>query len=323
MKVQFKFLPFLALAAGIFAFTACSDDDDNGTPPGQPAPTQSIVEIAAETPEYSILVEALTATGVLAEITQSGPLTVFAPNNDAFEALFAEFDVADAGELVDELGIATVAAILRYHVLGASIPAAEVPEDAYVTTAGTASPDNSQLSLRVQSAGGSVTLNNDKATVINADIMATNGVIHGIDQVLLLPTVVDHALNNATFAELVGALTTAELVETLSGEGPFTVMAPINQAFQDISGVVAGLSPEELSNVLLYHVVSGNERSDDLEEGPVTTLADNETATFSVTFNVDGTVSLIDQQGGQATILLTDVQGTNGVIHVIDRVLLP
>ncbi|MCA1751789.1 MAG: fasciclin domain-containing protein [Cryomorphaceae bacterium] len=323
MTKHFKFLSYLGLAAGLLVFTSCNDDDDdNGTPPAPPAPTQSIVEIAAATPEYSILVEALTATGVLAEVSQDGPFTVFAPDNAAFETLFAELGVDDAAGLIDALGSEAVAATLRYHVLGASIPAADVPEDAYVTTASTSSPVGNQLSLRVQAAGGVVTLNGGKAAVNNADIMATNGVIHGIDNVLLMPTIVDHALNNDVFTELVGALTTAELVETLSGDGPFTVMAPTNAAFEEISDVVAGLTIEELSNILRYHVVSGNVQSEDLNAGPVPTLADGD-ATFTVNLNEDDTVSITDGSGGESTIFLVDVQGTNGVVHVIDRVLLP
>lgn len=322
MTKHLKFLSYLGMAAGIFVFTSCNDDDDdNGTPPGEPAPTQSIVEIAVATPDYSILVEALTETGVVAEVSQDGPFTVFAPNNEAFEALFADQGVDDLDGLIAALGPEAVAATLRYHVLGASVPSSALEDDQYVTTASTASPDNNQLSLRIQSEGV-VTLNGGKATVNNADIMATNGVIHGIDQVLLLPSIVDHALNNAVFSELVGALTAADLVETLSGDGPFTVMAPTNAAFQDISGVVAGLSTEELSNILRYHVVSGNVQSGDLSAGPVPTLADGNT-TFTVNLNEDDTVSITDGQGGEATVFLVDVQGTNGVVHVIDAVLLP
>jgi uncharacterized surface protein with fasciclin (FAS1) repeats len=99
-------------------------------------------------------------------------------------------------------------------------------------------------------------------------------------------------------------------------------MAPINQAFEDISSAVAALTTEELSNVLRYHVVSGNIQSDDLTEGPVPTIADGNT-TFTISINVDDTVSITDAQGGEATVILKDVQGTNGVVHVIDSVLLP
>ena len=323
MKKHFKFLSYLGLAAGLFVFTSCNDDDDvDDNPPVPPAPTQSIVEIASAAPEYSILVEALVATGVAAEVSGDGPYTVFAPDNEAFETLFTALDVDNASELVTELGADSVASILRYHVLGASIPAAEVPADAYVTTASTASPGDNALSLRVQSAAGNVTLNNDKATVNAPDIMATNGVIHGIDQVLMLPSIVDHSLNNQAFAQLVGALTTANLVETLQGEGPFTVMAPRNTAFAEVSDAVDAFTVDELSNVLRYHVVSGNVRSEDLEAGPVPTLADGNT-TFTVSFADDDTVVLTDQLGGSATVVLTDVQGTNGVVHMIDAVLLP
>ncbi len=320
MRKQLKFLSYLGAAAGLFIFSACSDDDDNGSTAGPVGPTQNIVEIAADNPEYSILAEALTATGLDATLAGEGPFTVFAPDNDAFEALFDAVEVENATELINTLGEDGVRDVLLYHVLGAQINAAEVPEDAYVTTASTASPDNNQLSLRVQSAGGVVL--NASTNVVAADIQATNGVIHGIDAVLMPPTIVDHAANNALFGELVNALGATALDNTLAGAGPFTVMAPVNAAFQAISSTVEGLTTQELSDILLYHVVAGNVRSEDLDEGPVGTLNPGQ-AEFTVSFGPDDTVIISDNTGGEATVLLTDVQGTNGVIHVIDTVLLP
>lgn len=319
------FLPVWALA-GALAFTACSDDDDNGAPTPTPpvAPTQNIVEIASDSPQYSILVDALVATELVSVLESEGPFTVFAPDNDAFNTFFDEQGIDDAngdGSRVDDLanaiGVQGVSAVLLYHVLGASIPAAEVPENAYVTTASTASPGDNQLSLLVQSGTG-VTLNG--STNVNApDIFATNGVIHGIDAVLTLPTVVDHAINNpALFEELVGAVVAADLVETLSSDGPFTVFGPRNEAFDDISEVVEGLTVEQLTTVLTYHVVAGNVRSENLSDGPVPTVSGQD-----VTVALGEAVTIIDTDGGVSTVLAADVQGTNGVVHMIDRVLLP
>lgn len=318
------FLPVWALA-GALAFSACSDDDDdNGTPAPPTGPTQNIVEIASANEQYSILVDALVATQLVPLLESDGPFTVFAPDNDAFNALFDELGIEDAnndGSRVDDLaaavGVQAVSAILQYHVLGASIPAAEVPANAYVTTASTASPGDNQLSLLVQSGAG-VTLNGS-TNVTAPDIFATNGVIHGIDAVLTLPTIVDHAANNpALFEELVGAVAAADLVETLSGDGPFTVFAPRNEAFEEIAGVVAGLTTEQLTTVLTYHVVAGNVRSGDLADGPVTTVSGQD-----VTVALGEAVTIIDTDGGVSTVLAPDVQGTNGVVHMIDRVLLP
>lgn len=321
MKKHLKFLSVLGAAAGLFLFSACSDDDDNGTE-GPAGPTQNIVEIAVDNPEYSILAEALTATGLDGTLAGEGPFTVFAPDNDAFETLFNELDVENAAELIDAQGEDAVRDILLYHVLGASVASATLEDDQYVTTSSTASPDENQLSLRIQSSGG-VTLNGNSANVVSADIMATNGIIHRIDAVLMPPSIVDHALNNAIVSELANALVAADLDGTLMGDGPFTVMAPVNSAFTNISSTIEALTPEELFATLLYHVVDGNVRSEDLAEGPVPTRNPDD-ATFTVSFvQEDDAVILTDNAGEQATVVFTDVQGTNGVIHLINKVLLP
>ncbi|HSA04285.1 MAG TPA: fasciclin domain-containing protein, partial [Tenuifilaceae bacterium] len=150
----------------------------------------------------------------------------------------------------------------------------------------------------------------------SADINATNGVIHIVDKVLLPPTVVDIALNNDNFSILVSALVKAELVETLKGDGPFTVFAPTNDAFNalfealDVTGI-ADLSKEALTPILLDHVVSGNVRSTDLTTGSVNTL--NNSISIDVTSGV--------KINGNINVVLADVQGTNGVVHVIDKVI--
>ncbi len=313
------------MAALAFTFTSCNDDDDNGgtTPPT--GPTQNIVEIAVANPQYSILVGALTATGLDSTLAGPGPFTVFAPDNDAFNSFFDDAGIP-AGTNEERLAAAATALgaeaiedLLLYHVLGAQVLASEVPENAYVTTASTASPNDDQLSLRVQSGTAGVTLNNS-VSVEAADIVATNGVIHGINEVLALPDVVAHALNNPeAFSELVGALGAADLVTTLQGDGPFTVLAPNNAAFEDISEVVAGLTVEQLTTVLTYHVAGINAQSGDLEAGPVPSLNGQ---AFTVSIE-NGQVSIIDTNGDAALVILTDVQGTNGVVHVINSVILP
>ncbi len=127
-------------------------------------------------------------------------------------------------------------------------------------------------------------------------------------------------MNNSNFTSLVGALSAAsgDLVNVLKGDGPFTVFAPVNAAFDEIADVAAQLSEDELAEVLKYHVVSGNVLSSDLTNGMVvTTLA----GTFTV--NISGSnVTLTDESGATVNVIATNVQGTNGVVHVIDKVLL-
>jgi transforming growth factor-beta-induced protein len=152
-----------------------------------------------------------------------------------------------------------------------------------------------------------------------ADLTATNGVIHGIDAVMMLPNIVDHAVNNPTaFSSLVDALVATGLVSAVAGDGPLTVFAPVNQAFTDIADVVATLSDDQLSVVLRYHVVTALVRAADIEDGAVGTLANQE---FSIS-TADG-VKITDATEGVSNVVITDVTATNGVVHVIDRVLIP
>jgi transforming growth factor-beta-induced protein len=295
-----KLLKFSLMALLISSlFIACKDDDED------PAPQDDA--------NFSTLLGALQRTGLDATLSGTGAYTVFAPTNAAFDALGVDLGALSDAELTN---------ILLYHVLGAEVLSSGIAEgDTYVTTASTAAPGGNQLSLYINNTAGDITLNGG-AAVTSADVDATNGVVHVIDQVLLPPTVVDLAAANPLFGELVGALGAADgdLVNTLSGAGPFTVFAPVNSAFEAISAVVAGLTPEQLRDVLLYHVVTGNVRSTDLSDAMMVNplLADT-----SFTVNIDGSVTITDGAGNTVNVVLTDVQSTNGVIHVLDAVLLP
>lgn len=261
--------------------------------------------------DYSTLVGALVSTGLAVALETPGPFTVFAPDDEAFSG-------------VDISGLSTeqLTAILLYHSLsGQTVPSSALADGAnYASTASPAGPGGANLSLYIEKSADGVRVNN-AANVKVADIVATNGIIHAVDAVLLPLDVVGHAAANSDFATLVGALASAEgdLVTTLQGAGPFTVFAPTNAAFEDINDIVAGLSAAELRDVLLYHVVSGNVTSDQLSDG-LTVATVN---TGEITFNIGTEVTITDNTGGTSTVVLTDVQGTNGVIHVINRVLLP
>jgi transforming growth factor-beta-induced protein len=159
---------------------------------------------------------------------------------------------------------------------------------------------------------------NGSISVTLPDVEASNGVIHVIDGVLTPTSAVDIALNNSNFTYLVEAVLKAGLAETLSGEGPFTIFAPTNEAFEQlftdlgVSGI-ADIDVETLTSVLTYHVVEGNVLSTDLSDGNVPTLNGD------ITFSINGSVTI----NGTSQVVATDIQGTNGVVHVIDKVLLP
>jgi transforming growth factor-beta-induced protein len=187
----------------------------------------------------------------------------------------------------------------------------------YFSTLASGPSDGTNLSFYVDM---STTMINKRSKITGTDIAADNGVIHVIDKVILPLSIVDIAVNNPTFSILVAALAKANLVETLKGNGPFTVFAPTNTAFTalytalGVSGI-ADLSAEALTPILLAHVISGNVTSGQLTNGEVQTLntAKKIMIDLSNGVKIDGT----------SQVVLADVQGTNGVVHVIDKVILP
>ncbi len=273
---------------------------------------QSITDHVIENPNLS----SLTAAVVKAELAgtldnEDVNYTVFAPTNEAFTALLTDLSVT-----LDDLTKEALTPILLYHVVDAFVPAADV-STSYVPTLSTGQGENILINVVADETG--VMLNNS-AKVILTDVVATNGIIHVIDKVIMPPTVVDIAINNAAFSILVEAVVKAELVGALSAEGPFTVFAPTNAAFQalftalNVSGI-SELSKEALTPILLAHVVSGNERSSALSNGTVGTLNPNK----SITIDVSNGVKL----NGDINVVIADVQGINGVVHAIDKVIVP
>lgn len=295
----------IAVMMGMLTLTSCEKESDPMTSPND----MSVAQYAASDANFSILVQALSKANLVSALSGEGNFTVFAPTNDAFNALFNQLGVTGIADLSAE----TLTPILLYHVLGEEKKSTMLSEG-YFNTISPA--QNSFLSLKVGLTGG-VTINKDSKVVV-ADVDVKNGVIHAIDKVLLPPTVVDQALANASFSILVQAVVKAGLAGTLSGTGPFTIFAPTNAAFEalfsalGISGI-SDLTAEQLIPILQYHVVSGNVRSNQLTAGAVSTLNGSVNVTLSPSPKINAT----------SDILATDVQATNGVIHVIDEVLIP
>lgn len=284
---------------------------------------ETIAEIAAANENFSTLVAALEASGLVSAFDGKGTFTVFAPSDEAFSAL-----PEGTLEALLEDPEGQLASILQYHVVEGAVFAEDVVAAESVTTL-----LGEEIAISVE---GDTVLLNDEIEVITTDIEASNGVIHVIDGVLLPPsmmeaeaaseeemagnTIVDVAVADGRFETLVTAVTAAELAETLSDEGPFTVFAPTDGAFAALpEGTVEALLEDpsgQLTDILLYHVVEGAVFAEDvvaLESAP--TLLGEEIA-ISVE---DGTVFL----NGDIEIIITDIEASNGVIHVIDGVLIP
>jgi transforming growth factor-beta-induced protein len=276
---------------------ACSEDEDPVIE--NPIETVDIVEtaIAGNPDEFNTLVQAVVAADLVSTLKGDGPFTVFAPTDAAFAKLGVDISMLSKEELTD---------ILLYHVVAASVMSTDL-ENGFVQTAG----------------GYSIEINTDEgarintARVIQADVMATNGIIHVIDEVLLPPSedIVDKAISFTPdeFNTLVSAVVQADLVSILKSEGPFTVFAPTDAAFENLGVDLATLSKEALTNILLYHVVPASVFSSDLSEGSVETANG-----ASIDISLDGGVRIND-----SNVIIANVQTTNGVIHVIDQVLIP
>jgi uncharacterized surface protein with fasciclin (FAS1) repeats len=290
-----------------------------------------IVDVAVENGSFTTLVAAVQQADLVDALKAEGPYTVFAPTDDAFAALLEETEMSAE----DLLGAENLADILLYHVVAGEFDAASVIElvgDADYVLVDTLAGIPVKVSLDM----GSVYVND--AMVILPDVQASNGIIHVVDSVILPPskTITDIVVESAgmeedaEFTVLLAAVLEAELAEALAGEGPFTVFAPTDAAFVaalDALGITADdlLASEDLAAILLYHVVGGEEALYSNDVAAALADADEmgimvETlngASFTVTADEDG----IYVDGAQ--IIMTDILASNGVIHVIDAVILP
>ena len=273
------------------------------------AASKNIVETAVAAGNFKTLVAAVQAAG-LAETLSGGSFTVFAPTDEAF----AKLPAGTLEMLLKPENKAKLASILTYHVVPGKVMAADVVK---LTNAGTVQGQRVDISAK----GGAVTV--DGAKVVATDIACSNGVIHVIDSVILPndKNIVEVAASNGSFNTLVAAVKAAGLVETLSGKGPFTVLAPTDAAFAKLpAGTLENLlKPEnkkQLVEILTYHVVPGVAAYSDqvVKMSEIPTMLGSP---IKVTVK-DGKVML-----GNATVAIVDVETSNGVIHAIDTVLLP
>jgi len=307
----FSFLVVALLAT--FVFTACEDDENDVTP----MPTNDIVELAQATSTLSTLVTAITAADLTTALQGTGPFTVFAPSNAAFESL-------DEGVLETLLANPELLAeVLQYHVVSGKVMSSDLSNGNVQTLL-------SGKSINVAISGNSVTLNGT-AMVIIANVEASNGVVHIIDEVLLpegfeLPkdNIVEIASATPSLSILVEALTKfPDLVSALSAEGTYTVFAPTNDAFTALLSVIGQSSLDDiplnvLERVLKYHVISSAAlMSTDLTDGQMaaTILSAND----KITVDIDGDNVMINN----AMVGTANIEASNGIVHVVNAVLVP
>jgi len=302
----------------LITFTSCSDDDNNVVTPQE----KNIVELALETPELTSLVAALTAAdGNLVNVLQGdGPFTVLAPTNAAFTA----FLNANGFASLDDVPTDVLSQVLLNHVIMADITSSDLVSLGSGYAAGSATnTDGDNISIYFNTSNG-VRFNNT-ASVSTADIDASNGTIHIVDEVIGLPDIVDHAIANPEFSSLVAALGAADgnLVSALQGVGPFTVLAPNNDAFDTfLDGTPLGsVDTAILSQILLNHVISGAIKAEyliDQGAGYPKTLATGAGGNaMSIYFNTSDGVKF----NGISSVIQADVVGTNGIIHAVNTVI--
>ena len=277
--------------------------------------TKDIVDTAVGAGKFKTLVAAVKAAGLVETLKGEGPFTVFAPTDDAF----AKIPEDKLAELLKPENKEMLTSILTYHVVGGStVLASEI-----VTIPSVKTVSGEELPIEV--AEGKVTVGG--VNVIKTDIECSNGVIHVIDAVMMPGSgteaekdIVDTAVAAGSFETLVAAVKAAGLVETLKGEGPFTVFAPSDDAFakvpaETLQELLKPENKEKLQGILTYHVVSGKVMAADVVELESAKTVNGQEVTIKA---ADGKV-MVDG----ANVVATDIECENGVIHVIDSVIMP
>ncbi|XMO86522.1 fasciclin domain-containing protein [Algibacter sp. AS12] len=308
----------------LVAFSSCNNDDDNTTE----TPMQlNIVETAQTVDDLSILVDAVVQAGLVDALTAAGDKTVLAPTNTAFTAFLEDNGFSSLSEVPNDV---LTQVLLNHVITGTNIASADLSGNTGYTNTLADGPNGTKLSLYYDGTAG--VMFNGGAEVTLPDVMTTNGVVHVIDQVIALPTIATFATTNPALSTLVDALVYADsgdptvpYITTVSNAdaGPFTVFAPTNDAFVDLleeleADALTDIATSTVDAVLLHHIVNANVQSSGLATGEVSTLGDPimaDTSTFTLT----------DGNGRMSNIITTlvDIQGINGVVHVIDKVILP
>ena len=326
MKIISKTLKLLPVFLLVLGLTSCSDDDDNN---GNPVQSTTVVDVALAN-DLTSLAAALEATDLVTTLQGSGPFTVFAPTNDAFSTFLTSANI-DLNNLTTDEEALVRNVLLNHVIIGESLSSTDLVNagSGYTNTAAVG-PNGENLSLYFNTTNGVMV--NGISTVSDADNTATNGTVHIVDTVIDLPTIGTFATSNDALSILVDAIMYADsgtptvpylATVTDSEAGPFTVFAPTNTAFANLLteleiSALTDLDTDTVDSVLLHHIVSANVQSDELSTGTVSTLGGDISADTS-------DFTLTDGNGRESNIVTTlvDIQGINGVVHVIDTVILP
>ena len=304
-------LSAVTLTGLAYAATTSAADGDKSTCSTTTSAWSSkpdIVETAVAAGKFKTLATALESAGLIETLQGDGPFTVFAPSDSAF----AKLPEGTVASLLESENRGLLTNILTFHVVPGRVAAADVAGLESATAL-----NGQRFSIKTSDAGVFV----GGAKVVRTDIECGNGIIHVVDSVMMPATgdIIATAVEAGDFKTLAAAIEAAGLVEALQGEGPFTVFAPTDEAFAALpEGTVASLlepaNRHKLVAILKYHVVSGRVYSDQLANGQVATIGDSSLE-----------ISLRDRGAfvNGAKVVKADIETTNGVIHVVDQVLIP
>jgi uncharacterized surface protein with fasciclin (FAS1) repeats len=311
--------PLLFSGIAVFSIYSCDDNDDV-----MMDSEMTVYQRISSDTDLSNLKAAVDKAGLSSTLDQSGTFTLFAPTNTAF----ATFLQANGYASLNDVPTAALKTLLMNHVLGTEVKSSGI-STGYVSTLAIGPASSTRpLSMFINTSSG-VRING-VSSVVATDIDVNNGVIHKVNAVIGLPTIVTHATANPQFSSLVSALTRSDMpnfVGILSGttNSPFTVFAPTNNAFSSLLtelnlANLAAIPQATLENTLKYHVVTGaNVASTNLTNNITVTTFQG--GTFKI--NTTGGAKITDNNNRISNIIATDVQCSNGIIHAIDKVLLP
>lgn len=321
-----KYLPIFALSF-VFLLSSCGDDE-KPTSTGNNDPS-NIFNLAKNSSDLSLFAEAIEKVGL--ETTFSGltEITAFIPSNTVFASYLADLGYADIDDWLTVVNNDEVRKMIVYHLLEGEYQSSDLVTGFLKTNS--LNVDQQKIDLFVNSAAG-VKLNGLNTSVVEADIEASNGVIHKIDGILSVPTISDLIQVNPDFSDIIAAgnLSSGDFFGTLDlPNSKFTLLIPNNGAFNqyyaseaninNITEMLNELGPDSVADILKYHILLGNIRSNDfITKGYSTRLANAQVNIL----NSGGNLSITDGQARQAFFLFKDISAQNGSLHIISNVLL-
>jgi uncharacterized surface protein with fasciclin (FAS1) repeats len=306
---------------------SCSSDDDGNL---IPVPDATLVEVASQDPDLSILVSALEQANLTDMLNGTGPFTVLAPTNDAFSAFLSGAGFAS----VSDVPLETLRQILLYHIIKQQVDATFFTslQRNYLVNEAAGPPGGTNLVIYLDATNGIIF--NGTSKVTKSDIPASNGIIHKVDGVIDIPTLDTFISVDFNFEDLEASMDIISPLSTLPAmlkdteSGPFTLFAPAEHAFDNLLDTngewnsVSDIDETYLTAIMEHHVVSDNLLETDIKPGEMATTFEGDNIMFS---SLNGNIEIKDGAGNEGTIIgVFNIQASNGVIHLLPtQVLLP